>query len=122
MTPAGLAVLAPGFPGKDYFEAIGTSTLPRVNVEQPQFMGASAGFAASRDPAEWRAYLRWEVVRATADKLPRAFAKAHFEFYEAVLRGRQVEPPRMREVIDIIGGRTGTEPMGQALSRVYIEN
>jgi predicted metalloendopeptidase len=122
MTPAQLAVLAPGFPWKDYFEAIGAGTLARVNVEQPQFMGAFAGLAASRYPAEWRAYLRWQVVRATADKLPRAFARAHFEFYEAVLRGRQVEPPRMREVIDIIGGRTGTEPMGQALSRVYIEN
>jgi putative endopeptidase len=117
---AELATLAPGFPWNEYLTALGV-TPASVNVEQPQFMRAFAGLARARDPAEWRAYLRWNVLRTASDKLPRAFAQAHFDFYETTLRGRLAAPPRMREVIDIIGGRTGTEPMGQALSRIYIE-
>jgi putative endopeptidase len=120
-TPAELAKAAPGFPWGAYLDALGAGPIAAMNVEQPRFMAAFAGLAASRDPADWQAYLRWSVLRAAADKLPLAFAKAHFDFYEATLRGRQAEPPRMREVIDIIGGRTGTEPMGQALSRVFVD-
>jgi putative endopeptidase len=37
------------------------------------------------------------------------------------LRGRKARPPRSREVIETIGGRYGSEPMGQALSMLYVE-
>ena len=122
MTVAELAALAPGFPWKLYFDAQGAGLLSEVNVAQPAFFTAFARLASARNPADWRAYLRWHVIRDTADKLPRAFAKAHFDFHEAALRGRKQEAPRSRQVIDLIGGRTGTEPMGQALSMVYIES
>ncbi|HEX7466560.1 MAG TPA: M13 family metallopeptidase, partial [Usitatibacter sp.] len=122
MTVAELTAFAPGFAWKDYFDALGAGSVTELNVVQPEFAKGFARLAATRDAADWQAYLRWHVLHATADKLPRPFAKAHFDFYDAVLRGGKEEPPRSRQVIDIIGGRTGTEPMGQALSTVYIEN
>ena len=122
MTLTELAVLAPGFPWKEYFEAAGAGTVTVLNVAQPEFFKAFAKLAATREAADWQAYLRWQVLRETADKLPRAFAQAHYDFYDVVLRGSREPPPRARKVIELIAGRTGTEPMGQALSRVYIEN
>lgn len=122
MTLADLSTRAPGFPWREYFEASGADSLVELNVAQPQFAQAFARLATARDPADWQAYLRWHVLRETAAKLPRAFAQADFDFYETVLRGRKEALPRSRRVVDLIGGRTGTEPMGQALSAVYIAN
>ncbi len=122
MTLADLEALAPEFPWKEYFEAAGAGMVTTLNVAQPEFFKAFARQAATRAPAEWQAYLRWHVLRETADKLPRAFAQAHYDFYELVLRGSREPPPRARQVIDIIAGRTGAEPMGEALAKVYIES
>jgi predicted metalloendopeptidase len=121
MPVARLAELAPGFPWREYLEAAGAGSLDQVNVAQTEFAKTFARLAATKEAADWQAYLRWHVLRETASKLPRAFARAHFDFHETLLRGRKVEPPRARQVIDVIGGRTGTEPMGQALSRVYLD-
>jgi predicted metalloendopeptidase len=122
MTPAALAERAPGFPWDAYFKALGTPALAELNVAQPDFLTAFARLARERGAGEWRAYLRWNVLRAAADKLPEAFARAHFDFEDAILRGRKAMAPRSRTVLDVIGGRTGYEPFGQALSMIYIES
>jgi putative endopeptidase len=37
------------------------------------------------------------------------------------VRGKKVRPPREREVIEVIGGRYGGEPMAQALAMIFVE-
>ena len=118
---ATLARDAPGFPWAQHFAALGAGELTELNVAQPAFFQAFARLATERDPAQWRTYLRWHLLHATANKLPDAFDRAHFEFYEGVLRGRRAQPPRPRDVVEIIGGRTGSEPMGQALGMVFVD-
>ena len=119
MTLAQLEEAAPGFPWRAYFSALGVAQLPDINVAQPEFARAIGRLVDHY--ALWRAYLRWQVLRATASKLPEAFAAEHFDFYEGVLRGRKARPPRSREVIELIGGRYGGEPMAQALSMIFVE-
>jgi predicted metalloendopeptidase len=121
LSAAKLAEDAPGFPWRVYFTAIGAPDLAQMNVAQPAFMTGFARMAADRPAADWRAYLRWQVLRATATKLPEAFEHASFDFYQATLQGRKAQAPRPRQVIDAIGGRYGTEPMGQALSMIFVE-
>jgi putative endopeptidase len=118
---ATLAREAPGFPWAQHFAALGAGELSELNVAQPDFFKAFARLAAERDPAQWRTYLRWHLLHAAANKLPEAFDRSHFEFYEGVLRGRRAQPPRSRYVVEIIGGRTGSEPMGQALGMVFVD-
>lgn len=118
---ARLAQAAPGFPWRDHFSALGAGELPELNAAQPAFFAAFARLAAERDAADWRTYLRWHLLRATANKLPEAFDRAHFEFFEGVLRGRKAQPARARYVVDIMSGRTGSEPMGQALGMIFVE-
>jgi putative endopeptidase len=119
VTLAQLAGTAPGFEWRAYFDALGAAGLEELNVAQPDFARA-VGKLAGRY-ALWRAYLRWHVLRATASKLPEAFAAEHFGFYETTLRGRKARPPRSREVVETIGGRLGSEPMGQALAMVFVD-
>ena len=116
-----LARDAAGFPWRSHFSALGARDLSELNAAQPAFFAAFARLAAERDVAEWRTYLRWHLLRATANKLPEAFDRAHFEFFEGVLRGRRAQPPRARYVVDIMSGRTGSEPMGQALGMIFVE-
>jgi predicted metalloendopeptidase len=61
------------------------------------------------------------VLRATASKLPEAFASEAFEFEERILLGKQAQPPRFRKVLEITAGRRGSEPMGQALGQLFVE-
>ena len=119
MTVAKLEQAAPGFPWRAYFKALGAPQLDELNVAQPEF-AAAIGRIADRQ-AQWRAYLRWQVLRATSSELPEAFAAEHFAFYEGLLRGRKARPARSQEVIEVIGGRYGQEPMAQALSRIFVE-
>jgi predicted metalloendopeptidase len=119
MTVAALAARAPGFPWKEYFAALGAPGVGEVNVAQPDFFAAFA--RAAGEPLPWSAYLRWHVLRATSPTLTEALDAEHFDFYERTVRGRKSRPPRGREVIEVIGGRYGTEPMGQALSMIFVE-
>jgi predicted metalloendopeptidase len=121
MTVARLAEMAPGFPWRDYFEASGAKDLPELNVSQPAFFTAFAKLAADAPPARWRTYLRWHILRSTGARLPSALAQETFDFDEGVLRGTKARPARDREVIEAIGGRYGGEPMGQALSLIFVE-
>jgi predicted metalloendopeptidase len=118
---AQLAAEAPGFDWAAYFADLGLRDTSEINVTQPAFAKAVAGFAASRPLADWRVYLRWHVLRGAAPRLPEPIAKEAFEFNEGFLRGVKARPERWREVISAIGGRYGGEPMAQALVQFYVE-
>lgn len=117
---AQLAEEAPGFGWKPYLDAIGATGLDELNLTQPAAAAALAKLAASRPAADWRAYLRWHVLRAAAPRLPRAFEEAHFDFFQRTLTGVLQMPPRNERVIETIGGRVGAEPLGQALGELFV--
>src|SRR5258706_12480336 len=118
MTVAQLAELAPGFPWRAYFAALGAGDLAEVNVAQPDFAKMVGKLIDHYEL--WRTYLRWQVLRATGPTLPEALAAEHFDFYEGLLRGRKARPPRNREVIELIGGRYVGEPHSAALSIILL--
>ncbi len=117
---AQLAREAPGLDWKAYFEAAGVPGLAEINVTQPVAAAALAKLAAGRPAAEWRASLRWPVLRASATKLPRAFEEAHFDFYQRTLTGVRQMPPRNERVIEAISGNYGSEPLAQALGELFV--
>ena len=84
-------------------------------------MQAFAREAAERPSEEWRTYLRWQVLRETASKLPARLRAARISISTTAAARQQTAAPRSRHVIEVIGGRYGTEPMGQALSSVFVE-
>jgi putative endopeptidase len=121
MTPAELERIAPGFPWKDYFTALRAPNLQHVGVRQPDFFARFAQLWKERSTADWRTYLRWQLLKATSDKLDTRYESLHFDFYEKTLRGVAQMPPRSKRVLDIISGGLGTEPMAEALGQLYVE-
>jgi putative endopeptidase len=120
MTRAELAALAPGFPWDTYFEALRAGHATQLNVAQPEFMKAVGRLAQER-PADWATYLRWHIIHATATKLSPRFADENFDFYERQLRGVKEQPPKYREVLRTIGGPYGSQGLGMALGKLYVD-
>ncbi|HET7730026.1 MAG TPA: M13 family metallopeptidase [Usitatibacter sp.] len=121
LTLDALAGAAPQFAWPEYFRELNAPKFSDVNVRQPEFVKRVAELAAQRPMADWRAYLRWHVLRDTASKLPEAFANEAFDFEERILLGKQAQPPRFRQVLEVTAGRRGSEPMGQALGQLFVE-
>ncbi len=116
-----LSAQSPGLDWPVFFAALGVKDTTEINVTQPQFMQAIARLAQSKPAAEWRLYLRLQLLHAAAPRLAEPFAQAGFDFNERVLRDVKVRPPRWREVIVLIGGRYGSEPMSQGLGQIFVE-
>jgi len=111
----GLAAAA-DLPWDAYFEAIGFPAVQAMSVGMPGFFTAMAGEAKSAPPATLKAYLRWNVVRAMADSLPRPFAEEHFAFYGKTLGGQAEIEPRWKRCVDATD-----EALGDLLGKVFVE-
>ena len=121
MAVADLEKAAPGFPWHPFFERLGARGLGEVDVQQPKFFAAFSQAAASRPVEDWKDYLRFHVLAATATKLPAAFEKESFDFNERQVKGAKALPPRHRRVLVAIGGPYGSVGLGQAIGQIYVE-
>src|SRR5258708_26305480 len=69
-----------------YFAASGLGKLPEIIVGQPEFFTAVNKIISERPLADWKVYLRWHLLRATAPYLHRAAEQEHFAVYSTQLR------------------------------------
>ena len=120
MTAQQLAQDAPGLDWAEYLRALGLADGATINVAQPEFARAVAGMAADERMDTWRRYLRLRVLDAAAPRLPRAFAGAHFAYHSTAVLGVPKQPPRERQVIEEISGRTGSAPLAEGLGQLFV--
>ena len=125
MSPAELAAGAPGLDWQAYLNELtlrpdGKRGVARLIVGQPEFAKRVAELAASTAPAVWRDYLTLRLLDANADRLPKAFASAHFEYHRVTINGLKARPPRAEDVILAIGGRTGGAPLAMGLGELFV--
>jgi putative endopeptidase len=122
MSPAELAVAAPGLDWNAYLAVLtaGAKLPQRLIDSQPEFATRVAQLAADTPLEVWRRYLALRVLDATAQRLPKAFANAYFEYRGKTITGLQAPAPRSEDVILQIGGRTGGEPVALALGELFV--
>jgi putative endopeptidase len=94
-----LADLAPTYPWKEYFAAVGQPELPSLNVASPPFFRGLDQQLQSQDVTAWRSYLRWHVIKDAAPMLSRAFVDEDFRFSGTVLTGAQQLQPRWKRCV-----------------------
>ncbi len=103
MELAGLEKLCPSVAWAQFFERLGCPPIrDHVNVGQPSFMKRVDSLIGERSLDDWKAYLRWNVVRATANTLARPFAEEAFRFNSGVLAGVKEEQPRWKRVVQVV--------------------
>ena len=96
------------------------ATTQSLIVGQPGF---AAGLAVLADKARldtWRTYLRVRALDAMAEYGSHTMVSAHFDFYNGAIRSLKAAPPRVEQVILMVGGRTGGLPLGQTLGEVFV--
>jgi putative endopeptidase len=120
MQLTGLAKQAPGVDWARYFKAVGVAELGEVNVAQPKFFHEFAAATAAVPLSDWKIYLRWHLIHASASKLPGTFEDENFRFYGMVLSGKKTMRPRDDRVVETITGRYGEAPLAMALGELYV--
>ena len=110
-----LAGLAPSIAWDEYLKSIGAS-VKDLNVAVPDFFKALDAQIKSVSLDDWKTYLTWHLVHASAPMLPSAFVNENFEFYGKGLTGSKELRPRWKRCV------TYTDSdLGEALGQKYVE-
>jgi putative endopeptidase len=107
--------LTPDWNWRDYFSAINLLEPGAINVHQPEFFKAANALFKTTSLDDWKAYLRWHLINATAPYLPKDFVDEDFNFNERILRGTQQDKPRWKRVVISEDG-----DIGEALGKLYV--
>jgi putative endopeptidase len=111
---------APGMDWSAFFAALGPAAPGEFNVASPKFMATVARVVAEAPLASWRAYLRERVLDEMAPVLPATFVAARFEYRGKVIQGLERNVARPEQVIRIITGPFGSEPLAEGLGQLYV--
>ena len=118
MTLNELKALTPDFSWNVLFEKLGINDESNfskgVNVGQPEFFKEVNRMLTDVSIDDWKNYLKWNLMRASADKLSKPFEDESFNFYSKSLRGVEKEKDRWKEGIDFV-----ETAMGEALGQMY---
>jgi putative endopeptidase len=92
MTAAELAQLAPGFGWPALFTGEGRSDISTINVQNPVFVKVADSLLTSAPLDDWKAYLRWHVIDASAQSLSSAFVNEDFRFGSTLSGAKEMLP------------------------------
>ena len=88
-----------------------------VLVDEPSFFKALDDQLGSTTIADWKVYLKWNVLKSSANSLSSPFVNATFA-YNSVLSGQKVQTPRKERMSAYIDANIG-ELLGQLYVKKY---
>lgn len=99
-------------------EAMGvaSSTYQQMVVGQPSFVKGLNDLMTTIKPADYKAYLEWDVITSAAYYLSDEVAEANFDFFGKTLSGSKEMQPRWRRCTSQV-----ERQMGEALGKMYVE-
>jgi len=110
-----LEKMTPHFDWKAFLKT--TGVMPGdLNVDQPVFMAEVERQLVSTSIADWKTYLRWQLLNTAARVLSQSFVDANFAFYQKELAGvGELKPrgTRCAEQADFL--------LGEALGQEYVK-
>ena len=116
MTVAELKQLAPAFDFDAYFTATGAPRFTRLNVTSRKYFEEGSGLVEKTSAADWKTYLRWQVVNGAAPYLGSALVQEDFRFNRQYLNGAKELEPRWKRCV-----QATDRALGDALGQLYVE-
>jgi len=116
MMLADLKTLTPNFSWEAYFKAAEHPELKEINVGQPDFFKALDAQLAATPMGDWKTYLRWHLVNASAPGLSEKFVAEDFDFRGKTLTGAKEIQPRWKRCV-----QATDRVLGEALGQVYVQ-
>ena len=105
------------FPIARFLRAAGVPPVESLNVAEPAYFAGLNQLLASPSLADWKAYLRWAVIRQLPHvALPQAMDAASFDFFGKTLAGQPMQKARWKRCV-----AATDDALGDALGQVYVE-
>src|SRR4029077_16975431 len=95
-TFAQLQAMAPHFDWAGYFKYKQIPTDVDMNVDQPKFMAEVDRQIQQTPLADWKVYLKWQLLDSVADSLSALLVEENFAFYGKYLGGATEMKPRWK--------------------------
>jgi endothelin-converting enzyme/putative endopeptidase len=110
-----LQAMTPHFDWSAFLKSAGVKA-GTINAEQPAFLTEVERQIVSTPLADWKVYLRWQLINSSANTLSAPFEDARFGFYQKQLAGVGEMKPR--------GTRCAEQTdalLGEALGQEYVK-
>ena len=111
-----LQQMAPIIDWNSYLNGIGITKLDTVIVTQPKYIAALQTIFTEDKVDDWKAYMRWMLLRGAAGQLSTDIETANWEFYGKTLTGALKQRPRHEKALQVVNGT-----VGEALGKLYVE-
>ena len=99
-----------------YFEQVGANGLEDLNVSQIEPVRAAINIIEKESIDNLKSYLKWIVIRSSANYLSDEFVNTSFDFYGKTMSGSKEIRPRWKRSIDAVNGA-----LGEAVGQLYVE-
>lgn len=116
---AQFSALTPNISWKKTIEELHISNADSVIVGQPEFFKALDGMIKSYSIAEWKTYLKWDLINTNASYLDSKIENQNFKFFATILSGIKVQKPRWKRIVEQTDGFLG-ELIGQVYVKEYL--
>ncbi len=110
-----LKKLTPAIDWNTYFQ---DARLPQnnLNVQEPKFLQEVDRQLREISLADWKTYLKWQVLDSAAPALSAAFVEESFNFHGRYLNGAKEIKPRWKICVEATDGQ-----LGEALGQKYVQ-
>jgi putative endopeptidase len=115
MSLAQVKALAPSIDFDRYLKLVSAPPSSHYIVTSPSFFKGVEAMLRRRPLAQWKVYLRWQLVSGSVPSLGDAFFQESFDFFGRVLAGAKEIQPRWRRCVD-----STDFALGEALGQAYV--
>lgn len=115
-TFAQLQAMAPHFDWTGYFKHRELPIDVDMNVDQPRFMQEVDRQIQQTPLADWKVYLKWQLLDSVANSLSAPFVEENFAFNGKYLAGTKEMKPRWKRCAE-----SADQLLGEALGKKYVE-
>ena len=106
----------PDLPFPGYLKGLGLTNLQDLIVGQPEFVAGINKLIKERPIEDWKVYLRWHLLHASAPYLTQAINLENFAFFGTTISGTPSQEPRWQRA-----GRLINACIGEALGQLFVE-
>lgn len=119
MTLAQFNATTPNMDWSVILPTLGIAKVDTVIIGQPEFYITLDKMIKSYPIADWKTYLKWDLVNTYASYLSSDIAQQNFKFYSTVMSGVTKQKPRWKTVVEQTNGSLG-ELIGQVYVKAYL--
>jgi len=111
-----LQKMLPSIDWNSYIKGIGITKVDTIIVTQPRYMTSLQTLFTENKVDDWKAYMRWMLLRGASSQLSTTIETANWEFYGKTLTGALKQRPRHEKALQVVNGT-----VGEALGKLYVE-